>query len=218
MNYKCQDCGKKSGMKKCRSCGSTRMVPYKKTPRSVIDSAISPPAVVREPAPDPAPEPPQAAQAGPDEPATENLDIYAEIEKEVAKSAVAQSGPMMDAREKCDLVFSSPFVIVNFICDQVDKDSKYKPLADIWKFDEKEINEIVDYVFKILQQYFPEIIEKISTIDVLFIIFNGIAIFMIFGKKIIQTMKFFKDQEKKKKEKEVNDRPTGTEPAGSPVA
>jgi len=207
-NYQCLDCGKKSPMKKCRSCGSKRMVPYatdkskKKKKTSVIDSSGAPSVkyiqddgtdvvITNNFMDEQLPPPPDDYEAP--------VDIYSEIEAQVAKEVIDQSKPGLDVREKCDLVFSSPFVITNFICDQ-DKTSKYYPLADIWTFTEKEINEVVNYVYSIMEAYFPKVIDKIGEMDVVFLIFNGIAIFMIFGNKIVRTMKFFKEQEALKKQ------------------
>ena len=223
MNYKCMVCGRKSPTKKCRSCGSLDMIPHKPdNPRprktiivdpdvtgtpaiSVIDSSPTPPIQI-ENNPGLPPGLPPISTLG-----TDNIDIYAEIDKTV--SELKTDKPIMEIKEKCSLVFGAPFVITNFITDQIDEKSKYKPLANIWHFEETEINEIVDYIFSILEQYWPNVLEKISKIDVVFIIFNGMAIFMIFGKKIIQTIKFFKDQEEKKlQEKLVNDARTAPVP------
>jgi hypothetical protein len=183
---------------------------------SVINSAPSPPVQQAEPpANTPQDTPEDTEPAASAEPAPENMDIYAEIEQQVATALPDK--PVMDVKEKCGLVFGSPFIITNFICDQVDKKSKYAPLAEIWHFDETEINEIVNYVYSIMEQYWPAALEKLSQIDVVFIIFNGIAIFMIFGKKIIQTMKFFKEQsEIKEKERLLNAaQPTPAKPAAT---
>jgi hypothetical protein len=213
VSYRCNACGKKSPSKKCRSCGSLDMMfhkphdhPSKKAPEtpinpapdSVINSSNTPKIDILPPIESITPEPGQ--------------NIYAEIEKTVNNTALVDKAGM-DIKSKCDLVFGAPFIVTNFICDQIDKDSKFKPLAEIWHFDEKEIDEIVNYIFSIFEQYWPNVLEKISKIDVMFIIFNGLAIFMIFGKKIIATIKFFKEQENIKKEMLKNDTIGHAQPA-----
>lgn len=93
--------------------------------------------------------------------------------------------------------------IPRFFNDQLDnlvnKDSEWRPLADIWIFTDQEIEEILDLIFYILKTYFPSILRKLDATGTIGIIIMALIVASIFIKKGVLTVKFLA---KRKKEKE----------------
>lgn len=122
-----------------------------------------------------------------------------EGESKEIKATTTPKGKPISKKDFKDF-FSYPFEKLNKWLDKCPDESKYKELADIWKFEEDEIDDTLEWIYDLLRRIFPKFLIWMGSEGFLILIFNGIFVFLIFGKKIQKTLKLLNQWKKEKKE------------------
>lgn len=136
------------------------------------------------------------------EPSEDELDQYeAEDEAEADKiHTIKPTTGKKIGKKDFKQLWKMPFDFINKWLGKVDDDSDYRELAEIWMFDDDEIDDMLDFAYMILAKYFPKALIWMAGEAFMILIFNGITIFLIFGKKIKKTVIFFAQRRKQKQE------------------
>lgn len=135
---------------------------------------------------------------------TEGEDEPTDDDEEIANATSSFDVKLSDPSKGRKITEKEFIQIFHFIPDQINKglskvkDPEYRELADIWTFTDAEINELAGYVYALLDAYLPRFLIWLGGVGFYQIICICIAVFMMFGPRLIATFKWMKARKAKR--------------------